>query len=245
VYVCGHAPDAAGAKVQYQRHGISLAKNGYVAFVIDPIQIAETFALHHGVFSQEMFDWYSRGYTPGGVEAWNAIRAVDYLVSRPEVDAARIGITGRSGGAATSWYAGALDPRIKVVAPVMGLGTYEAHVHNKTEALHCDCMFPINTYAQDGMHQAALIAPRPLLMAHGSKDALFPGYAENAKQIAQLYGSYRQPERFENIVVDTGHADSDFLREKVIRWFDRYLRDIPPRELDMAYTNIEPATLTV
>jgi hypothetical protein len=79
VYVCGHANSPYGAKVMYQRHGISFAKNGYVALIVDPIQIAETFGIHHGLHSQEMFDWYSRGYTPGGVEAWNAIRAVDYL----------------------------------------------------------------------------------------------------------------------------------------------------------------------
>ena len=240
VYVCGHANSPQGAKEQYQRHGISFAKNGYVALIVDPIQISETFALHHGPYSGEMLDWYSRGYTPGGVEAWNAIRAVDYLITRPEVDSERIGITGRSGGAATSWYAGALDPRIKVVAPIMGLGTYEAHVHNKTHALHCDCMFPINFYGQDGIHQAALIAPRPLLMGHGSKDALFPGYVEVEKGLKTLYASYGHPDHFKSIVVDTGHADSDFLREEAIRWFDRHLGLGADRKLDMAYTN-EPA----
>lgn len=245
VYVCGHSNSPQGAKAQYQRHGISLAKNGYVAFVVDPIQIAETFALHHGPYSLEMFDWYSRGYTPGGVEAWNAMRAVDYLVTRPEVDADRIGITGRSGGAATSWYAGAIDPRIKVVAPIMGLGTYEQHVHNKTHALHCDCMFPINVYAQDGIHQAALIAPRPLLMGHGAKDALFPGYLDVEKGLKTLYASYGHPDRFKSVVVDTGHADSDFLREEAIRWFDRHLRNTPDRQLQMAYTNEPPANLAV
>ena len=49
IYVCGHAGSPYGAKTQYQRHGISLAKNGYVAFILDPIQIAEIFSPHHGV----------------------------------------------------------------------------------------------------------------------------------------------------------------------------------------------------
>ena len=68
IYVCGHAYSPQGDKTQYQRHGISFARNGYVAFILDSIQIAETFGLHHGIHSQEMFDWYSRGYTPAGVE---------------------------------------------------------------------------------------------------------------------------------------------------------------------------------
>ena len=104
IYVCGHANSPFGDKTVYQRHGISLAKNGYVAFILDSIQIAETFALHHGVLWQEMYDWYSRGYTPAGVEVWNAMRALDYLETRPEVDKERFGITGRSGGAAMSWF---------------------------------------------------------------------------------------------------------------------------------------------
>src|SRR5262245_61281442 len=68
VYVCDHAPDPFGAKTQYQRHGISFAKNAYVALIVNPIQISEVFALHHGVESQEMYDWYSRDYTPADVE---------------------------------------------------------------------------------------------------------------------------------------------------------------------------------
>jgi cephalosporin-C deacetylase-like acetyl esterase len=247
VYVCGHAYSPYGDKVQYQRHGISFAKNGYVAFILDSIQIAETFALHHGVHSQNMFDWYARGYTPAGVEVWNAMRAIDYLQSRPEVDADRIGMTGRSGGAAMSWFTAAVDPRVKVVAPVMGISTYAANVAENTQKGHCDCMFPINSELHDMVHQGALIAPRPLLMMHGKKDALFPvaGYEEFERTISDLYTSYGVTENFGNIVVETGHQDSDFLREQAIRWFDRHLLGQPDRKLDMDYSNAPPEQLAV
>src|SRR5262249_38680894 len=128
IYVCGHADSPYGAKTQYQRHAISFAKNGYVAFILDPIQISEIFSPHHGVHSEEMFDWYSRGYTPAGVETWNAMRAIDYLETRPEVDKNRIGMTGRSGGAAMSWFTAAVDPRVKVASPIMGISTYAANL---------------------------------------------------------------------------------------------------------------------
>ena len=247
IYVCGHAGSPYGAKTQYQRHGISFAKNGYVCMILDPIQIAETFALHHGVRSQEMYDWYSRGYTPAGVEVWNAMRAIDYLGTRPEVDMERIGMTGRSGGAAMSWFAAAVDPRIKVVAPVMGISTYAANIPANTQRLHCDCMFAINSYAHDMIHQGALIAPRPLLMAHGRKDNLFPvaGYEEFERKVGALYLAYSRPEDFRNIVVDTAHQDSDYLREQVIRWFDRFLMKIPERKLDIDYTNAPDESLAV
>jgi cephalosporin-C deacetylase-like acetyl esterase len=247
VYVCGHAIHPTGAKTQYQRHGISFAKNGYVALIIDPIQISEVFGLHHGVSSQEMYDWYSRGYTPAGVEVWNAMRAIDYLETRAEVDRARIGMTGRSGGAAMSWFTAAIDPRVKVVMPVMGISTYAANVHENTQKLHCDCMFPINHHLHDMIHQGALIAPRPVLMAHGRKDALFPvsGYKEFEQTVGGLYNASGMGEAFGNIEVDTAHQDSDFLREQSIRWFDKHLMKVPDRKLDMDYSNAPVEQLTV
>ena len=247
VYVCGHSYSPHGDKAMYQRHGISFAKNGYVAIILDSIQIAETFALHHGVGWQEMPDWYARGYTPAGVEVWNAMRAIDYLETRVEVDQERIGMTGRSGGAAMSWFTAAVDQRVKAVAPVMGISTYEANVKNNTQRLHCDCMFAINSYFHDMMHQGALIAPRALMMAHGKKDALFPvaGYEEFEQRIGKLFGTYGVRESFSNVVVDTGHEDSTLLREKAIRFFDKHLLKAENRKLDMDYSDAPVEQLDV
>jgi dienelactone hydrolase len=247
IYVCGHSGTAAGSKVSYQRHGISLAKNGYVAMVIDAIQHSEVYGLHRGVYLFSRYDWYARGYTPAGVEVWNAIRAIDYLETRPEVDKSRIGMTGRSGGAAMSWFTAAVDPRIKVVVPVMGISTYAANVRLNTQSGHCDCMFPINFCRHDMMHQGALIAPRPLLMAHGIEDRLFPvpGYKEFEEKVGALYRAYGREDAFKNIEVEGGHSDSDFLREQAIRWFDRFLLKQPDRRLDMAYENLPDEALSV
>jgi cephalosporin-C deacetylase-like acetyl esterase len=247
LYVCGHSLSPYGAKAMYQRHGITFARNGYACLILDPIQIAETFALHHGVLNQEMYDWYAKGYTPAGVEVWNAIRAADYLATRPEVDRERLGITGRSGGAAMSWFTGAVDERFQVVAPVMGISTYAANVADNTQRRHCDCMFAINSHLHDMLHQGALIAPRPLLMAHGKKDLLFPipGYEEFERRVGALYASYGQPDRFKNVVVDTGHQDSDFLRGEAVKWFDRWLARIPAREPVLDYTDEAGTNLAV
>ncbi len=239
VYVCGHSVVPQGAKTSYQRHGISFARNGYVCIILDPIQIAEVAGLHHGVQGLEMYDWFSRGYAPAGVEVWNAMRAIDYLETRPEVDRARIGMTGRSGGAAMSWFTAALDERIRVAAPIMGNSTYLANLKENTQSRHCDCMFPLNFHRQEMAHQGALIAPRPLLMAHGRKDLLFPvpGYTKCEEILRKLYESYGYTDRFRNIVVETGHEDSNFLRESVIRWMDVHLAGRGERPLDMRYEN--------
>lgn len=247
VYVCGHAFSEHGNKTAYQRHGISFARNGYAAIILDSIQTAETFGTHHGIGRQRFFDWYARAYTPAGIEVWNAIRAIDYLETRPEIDAARIGMTGRSGGAAMTWFTAAVDGRVKVAAPVMGISTYAANVEADTQRGHCDCMFPVNFPRHDMLHQGALIAPRPLLMAHGIKDTLFPvpGYREFERVIGGLYRSYGQADRFRNIEVDTGHADSDFLREQAIRFFDRHLLNTGERKLVMEYEDLPAAQLAV
>lgn len=247
VYVCGHAVVPQGAKTYYQRHGISFARNGYACLILDPIQIAEPFSIHHGVYGLELYNWYARGYTPAGIEVWNAMRGMDYLATRPEINMNRVGMTGRSGGAAMTWFTAAVDDRIKVAAPVMGISTYLTNIRENTQKLHCDCMFPINFHRHEMAHQGALIAPRPLLMAHGKKDSLFPvpGYEKTESLLRQLYSSYGPPERFRNLVVDTGHQDSDFLREQVLRWMDEHLLGVRDRALKMEYQNAPADSLTV
>jgi cephalosporin-C deacetylase-like acetyl esterase len=247
LYACGHAYSKHGAKVKYQRHGAAFARNGYVALVLDPIQLSETFALHYGLYYRELYDWYARGYTPAGVEAWNAIRGVDYLASRPEVDAARIGVTGRSGGATVSLFAAALDPRIRVAAPIMGVSAYAEVVRQDAQRRHCDCMFPINARGHDPIHFGALIAPRPLLLAHGVRDLGFPaaGYREFAHVVGALYADYGVPDSFRNIEVDTDHADSDYLREQVLLWFDRFLGRRAPRIPVLEYREMAESALSV
>ena len=91
----------------------------------------------------------NRGYTPAGVEAWNCIRALDYLETRPEVDPKRLGVTGRSGGGAYSWWIAAIDERIKAAVPVAGITDLQNHVVDGCVEGHCDCMYMVNTYRWD------------------------------------------------------------------------------------------------
>src|SRR5438094_3835905 len=120
-----------------------------------------------------MWLWLSLGYTPAGIECWDGIRGIDYLVSRKEVDPKRIGVTGRSGGGATSWWVAAADERVKCVIPVAGIADLEAHVvagvapryrQGGVISGHCDCMYFANTYRVDYDVVLALCAPRALLL---------------------------------------------------------------------------------
>src|SRR3954463_8029022 len=98
LYVCGHSGRGRdGNKTAFQQHGMWFATHGYVCLIIDTLQLGEIAGIHHGTYRYNRWWWQARGYTPAGVECWNGIRALDYLESRPEVDAGRIAVTGISG----------------------------------------------------------------------------------------------------------------------------------------------------
>ncbi|MEM1444380.1 MAG: CocE/NonD family hydrolase, partial [Verrucomicrobiota bacterium] len=179
LYLCGHGrvkidEVSYGNKTHYQHHGTWFAKNGYTCLVLDTLQLGEIEGTHHGTFRFNRWWWNSRGYTPAGVEAWNSIRALDYLETREEVDADRIGATGRSGGGAYTTWIAALDERIKVSAPVAGITSMKNHIAGGCVEGHCDCMFMVNTYRWDFPLLAALVAPRPQLILNTDKDRIFP-----------------------------------------------------------------------
>src|SRR5204863_781790 len=186
--------------------------------------------LHHGTYREGMWWWNSRGYTPAGVEAWNCIRALDYLGTRPEVDTNRFGATGRSGGGAYSWWIAALDDRIKAAAPVAGITDLHNHVVDGTVEGHCDCMFMVNTYRCDYPQVAALVAPRPLLVVNTDADSIFPldGVVRTHTHLRRIYSLLHAPEMVGLVIGPGPHKDTQDLQLPVFRWFNRHLKGSDP-----------------
>jgi dienelactone hydrolase len=243
IYVCGHSLVATngvsyGNKTAYGHHGAWFARNGYACLVIDTVQLGEIEGLHHGTYREGMWWWNSRGYTPAAVEAWNTIRAIDYLETRAEVDKARIGITGRSGGGAYSWSTAALDERIKVAAPVAGITDLRNYVIDGAVEGHCDCMFFLNTYGWDYPMLAACVAPRPLLIVNSDKDSIFPldGVVRLDRKVADLYAKVGRSNDVGLVIGPGPHKDTQDLQVPVFRWFNKYLRGEEPL-VEMAATN--------
>ncbi len=231
LYVCGHGPVITngvsyGNKVAYQHHGAWFARNGYVCLIIDTLQLGEIPGLHHGTHREGLWWWNSRGYSPAGVEAWNSMRALDYLSTRPEVDTNRFGITGRSGGGAYSWFAAALDDRIKAIAPVAGITDLENHVVDGAVEGHCDCMFFVNTYRWDYPQLAALCAPRPLLLCNTDGDSIFPldGVMRTHSKVRHVYELLDAGEKLGLVITPGPHKDTQELQLPVMRWFNRHLK---------------------
>jgi len=246
LYVCGHSLVASngisyGNKTYYQHHGEWFARHGYACLILDTLQLGEIQGIHHGTYREGMWWWNSRGYTPAGVEAWNGIRALDYLATRPEVDASRLGVTGRSGGGAYSWTIAALDDRIKVAAPIAGITDLENYVVGGAVEGHCDCMFFVNTYRWDYPLLAALIAPRPLLLGNSDKDGIFPldGVERLHRKVKHIYELYGATNAFGLLITDGPHQDTQDLQVPVFRWFNRHLKNEDPI-IDTAATRFFP-----
>lgn len=227
VYVCGHSPGPAGAKAQYQHHGIWFARNGFAAFVLDTIEFGEIPGIHHGVHDLAMWHWLSLGYTPAGVEVWNAIRALDYLETRPEVDPSRAAITGRSGGGAITWFAAAVDERFKAAAPVHATWSVAPHVAGDVVKENCDCIYFWNTYQIDLPLAGALIAPRPLMIVNAAKDGAFPpsGYEPVHQCLRPVYDWFGASDKLAAFAEDTGHSDTPAYRKAANEWLNRWLRN--------------------
>lgn len=252
LYLCGHGAvkkgDVSyGNKVHYQHHGIWFARHGYACFVIDSLQLGEIEGIHHGTYRYDMWWWLSRGYTPAGVEAWNCIRALDYLQTRPEVDASRIGCSGRSGGGAYSWWIAAIDERIKVAAPVAGITDLENHVVDGCVDGHCDCMYMVNTYQWDYPLVAALVAPRPLLIANTDRDTIFPvdGVYRTYRQARRIYELHGAGEKLALNITAGPHKDTQELQIHALRWFDQHLRQSDRLIERAAVRLLEPESLRV
>ena len=252
LYVCGHGgvkKDGVsyGNKVRYQHHAAWFARRGYVCLVIDSLQLGEIEAIHHGTYRYNMWWWNCLGYSSAAVEAWNCIRALDYLETREEVDVKRIGVTGRSGGGAYSWWIAALDERIKAAVPVAGIADLQNHIVDGCVEGHCDCMYIVNTYQWDYPLVAALVAPRPLLISNSDKDTIFPldGVVRVHSKVRDIYRLCEADKNLGLHITEGPHRDTQELRIHAFVWFNRFLKDERPLIDKPAVPFFEPEQLKV
>jgi hypothetical protein len=240
LYLCGHGGVTRkgvsyGNHAFYQHHPAWFAEHGFVCLILDTLELGEIQGEHHGTFpKRNWWWWHTLGYTPAGVECWNAMRALDYLESRPEVDSKRVGVTGRSGGGAYSWWLAAADDRIRCIVPVAGIADLHAHLfeglvprfRKGVISGHCDCMYMVNTYRWDFAKVAALCAPRPLLLGNSDRDDIFPvpGYRRLTEKVRRIYDLYGAGDRFALLETAGPHKDTPELRLGAYRWLSRWLK---------------------
>ena len=240
LYLCGHTKGKVN--VPYQANPRWFGEHGYVALVLDPIQLGECQGYHAGTIFKAWFDWYSRGYTPAGVEIWNGMRALDYLETRADVDATKMGVTGLSGGGAMSWFLAAADERIACAVPVCQTGSIEQHAADRTVDGHCDCAFWMNLYRWCTPDVGALIAPRPLLVAAGTEDVIWRPFAfrEDALRIKKQYAELGVADNCELVEDLSPHGYTPKLRKAIFEWFNLHLKGETDPVTDDVTDYVEP-----
>ena len=211
--------------------GVALAQLGYVVICPDALCFGERQdpegKLDGGAF--ERFE-FLRYVVAGQCLAWKHIldmrRAVDYLVTRPEVNADRLGCYGHSMGSTHTWLVGPWEPRLKCLVGNCCLPTYKA-IH-RTKILHCFPNFiPGLSQYGDTPEIAGLIAPRPLHLNLGETDSGSPiGEArEGLTRITAAYASQNAAENFTSFVQPaTGHVLSPEMWNLTKAFFAKHLR---------------------
>jgi dienelactone hydrolase len=165
---------------------------------------------------------YWAGMTWPGILAWDDMRTVDFLLTRPEVDGERLGCVGLSMGGMRAALLGALDPRVNAVCVAGWMSTLgemlEEHV-----ALHSWVNFiPGLTQVLDWPDVAALHAPDPLLVVQGSQDPFFPldGFQKAAERLRTIYAKAGAPGKLDIGLFDSGHAFTADMQQLAWEFFD-------------------------
>lgn len=235
IYCSGHSADGYRSDI-YQYVILNLVKKGFIVFAFDPVGQGERLEYYDkktrqsslgGPTSEHSYPG-AQAFLTGSSEAmymiWDGIRAVDYLLTRKEVDPARIGITGRSGGGTQSAYIAAFDDRIYAAAP-------ENYITNYTRLLQTigpqDAEQNLMNIVSKGLdHPDFLIvrAPKPALMITTSGDMFsIQGAMETEAEVAGIYNSYGKGGNFSRCEDDAGHASTNKNREAMYSFFQKHL----------------------
>jgi cephalosporin-C deacetylase-like acetyl esterase len=220
----GHLIPDGKRDTEVQARSIKLAKMGFVVLAYDAIGHGERNVSgnsHH----EAGFALLPLGETVTGWMVWDSMRAIDYLQSRPDVDASRIGVTGNSGGGLNTLYTAALDPRVTVAA-ITGY-TFEFNNWIKYGGAHGTCSYLPGLFREmEWFEIAGLIAPRPVLMLNGERDAIFPisGARKAAYSTRALYSLLGHGDRARFYgVPKQNHAYSRPYREQMYGLMAKHL----------------------
>lgn len=236
IYVSGHTAEGYRSET-YQHKILNLVSKNIIVFAFDPVgqgerleynfgneRVPSSFGSPAGGHSYSGLQGFITGNTQAQIMIWDGIRAVDYLLTRDEIDSERIGITGRSGGGTQSSYIAAFDDRIYAAAP-------ESYITNFTRLLQSigpqDAEQVFAGGIANGIDHADLLAvraPKPTLMIATTEDYFsIQGARETANEVLKIYSAYNEENHFE-MVEDFGeHGSTEKNREAMYSFFQDVL----------------------
>jgi dienelactone hydrolase len=196
---------------------------GYVALCIDGWVFGERSHTAEADMFKAML-W--RGQVLWGMMVYDGLRALDWLMARPEVDGARVGTLGISMGSTMAWWLGALDERIKVTVDICCLTDFHTLLAKKALSLHGLYYYVPDLIDRFTTAQInALIAPRAHLGLAGLQDKLTPveGLDIIDRELTKVYAEAGHPERWKLLRYDVGHQETPEGRQEIIAWLKRFL----------------------
>jgi dienelactone hydrolase len=254
--VIGHT-DASFRAPMYQQLILNLVGKGFIVFAVDPVGQGERLQYYdpaakrstvggataeHSHFGYQCF---LAGSSAARYFAWDGIRALDYLASRPEVDPARLGVTGISGGGTQTSYIAALDDRVAAAAPACYITSFRRLFESIGPQ---DAEQNFNGGVAAGLDHADLLearAPKPTLLVATTRDFFS---IEGAREtFAEAQGAFRALGAPGNLAMaedDFGHGYTRKTREAIYRFFQKALA-LPGRAEDEEMSPLPAGDLTV
>ncbi|MBM3264060.1 MAG: acetylxylan esterase [candidate division Zixibacteria bacterium] len=217
---------------------ISFARQGCVAFSWDMAGYNDSSQLEHRTFGGDRERLW--GLSLMGLQLWNSIRSVDFLLSLPDVDSSRIACTGESGGGTQTFLLTAVDDRIQLSAPV---NMISGHMQGG-----CLCENAPNLRIEtNNIEIAAMMAPRPMMMISATGDWTVNTPSLEFPAIREVYQLYDAEDRLDHAQIDAGHNYNVDSRNAVYPFFGKWLfgSDDVSRFVERPFTAEPPENLLV
>jgi len=222
---------------------INFARQGMIAFAYDMVGYNDThfpespltpnFYDNHHSFGSTNPAAQLWSVTLMGLQTWDSVRALDFLLSLPEVDPHRLACTGASGGGTQTMILGAIDDRLAAQAPVVMVS------HTMQGGCVCENM-PGLRVDYSNMEIAAAAAPRPQILVADTGDWTKTTLTVEGPAIEHIYQLLQAPEKLRYVSFDFGHNYNQTSRQAVYQWFDRWLLSQPDQPVAEAPFQKEP-----
>ena len=238
LFVCGHT-ERGKADENYQRVCIDLALAGFVVLAIDPLGQGERFQYLDKNSGLQRVAWGTTEHTYAGIPyymagmsiarhfVWDGIRGIDYLLTRPEVDSGRIGVTGNSGGGVQSCFLMLTEPRLAAAMPCTFVMDYESYLKTGQPQDAEQNLYGSFSDGPDHDDYITAMAPKPVHLGLAAYD-FFPiegslAALEKARKVFALYGT-DATKNLGYTIAPTTHCYSSYLRAAAVKFFREALQ---------------------
>ena len=243
----------------WQQTLADFARRGYICFTWDPIGQGERVQLYDPDLEEGKIRESTSEHTVVGIQCllvgdnlarytiWDGMRALDYLLSRPEVDSTRIACTGNSGGGTHTAYLSALDDRVKVAMPSCYITSWRRLLESIGPQDAEQCIPPWIAQGLDHGDFVLAFSPKPFLILSAIRDFFSINGARETYQEAQhVYAVMGAPDRVSQFAADNGHGYLRPRREAAYKWLGRWFKgqdDVSP-EVPVAFASEEELRCT-